>query len=94
MSHPSTWRSETFILNLKELNMYAIEFEADTNNGVVRIPEQFKEFSNTHVKIVMMMPQKPSEFKRTPGSAKGKIKSAPDIDKPLTEDQLKDFYGK
>ena len=35
--------------------MYAIEFEADIRNGVVKIPSEYSRLSNSHAKIVVMV---------------------------------------
>lgn len=35
--------------------MYAIEFEADINNGVIQIPSQYKELNSKHVKIIALL---------------------------------------
>lgn len=35
--------------------MYAVEFEADIRDGVVKIPEQYVRLKNTHARIVVML---------------------------------------
>ncbi|MCL7929570.1 hypothetical protein [Halomonas llamarensis] len=35
--------------------MYAIEFEADIKNGVVKIPPEYSELQNHHAHIVVMV---------------------------------------
>ena len=35
--------------------MYAIEFEADIQNGIVKIPEIYRQLDNAHAKIVVMV---------------------------------------
>ncbi|MFU8838837.1 MAG: hypothetical protein ACNA75_11110 [Thiohalomonadaceae bacterium] len=35
--------------------MYAIEFEADIQDGVVKIPEIYRQLDNSHAKIVLMV---------------------------------------
>lgn len=35
--------------------MYAIEFEADIRDGVVKIPEEFAHLKNSHAKIVVVV---------------------------------------
>ena len=35
--------------------MNAIEFEADIQNGLVRIPDQYRQLDNKHAKIVLMV---------------------------------------
>lgn len=35
--------------------MYAIEFEADIQNGTVKIPEMYRQLDNAHAKIVLMV---------------------------------------
>ncbi|MFI3186263.1 MAG: hypothetical protein QX198_09825 [Methylococcaceae bacterium] len=34
--------------------MYAIEFEADVHNGMIKIPSQYKELNSKHVKIIAL----------------------------------------
>ncbi|MYL24833.1 hypothetical protein [Vreelandella massiliensis] len=46
--------------------MYAIEFEADIKNGVVKIPPEYRELQNHHVHIVVMV--KDSAISPTSGS--------------------------
>ncbi|SFR51263.1 hypothetical protein SAMN05216203_1032 [Marinobacter daqiaonensis] len=35
--------------------MYAIEFEADIQDGVVKIPPEYSRLRNSHAKIVVMV---------------------------------------
>lgn len=35
--------------------MYAIEFEADIQNGVVKLPERYSQLDNSHARIVVMI---------------------------------------
>ncbi len=35
--------------------MYAIEFEADIQNGTVKIPEMYRQLNNAHAKVVLMV---------------------------------------
>jgi hypothetical protein len=35
--------------------MYAIEFEADLKDGVLRIPDAYKSLTNQHVRVVMLL---------------------------------------
>lgn len=35
--------------------MYAIEFEADVQNGMIKIPSQYKELNSKHVKIIALL---------------------------------------
>lgn len=35
--------------------MYAIEFEADIQNGMIKIPSQYKELNSKHVKIIALL---------------------------------------
>lgn len=35
--------------------MYAIEFEADIQNGIVKIPDEYRQLENRHAKIVIMV---------------------------------------
>jgi len=35
--------------------MYAVEFEADIRDGVVKIPEQYARLKNTHARIVVLL---------------------------------------
>ena len=35
--------------------MYAIEFEADIQNGVVKLPSEYASLQNSHAKIVVMV---------------------------------------
>ncbi|XKH01343.1 hypothetical protein LG325_00785 [Marinobacter nauticus] len=38
-----------------EESMYAVEFEADIRDGVVKIPEQYARLKNTHARIVVLL---------------------------------------
>jgi hypothetical protein len=35
--------------------MYAIEFEADVNNGIIEVPIQHKELNSKHVRIIALI---------------------------------------
>lgn len=35
--------------------MYAIEFEADVQDGIIKIPSQFKELNSRHVKVIALL---------------------------------------
>ncbi|ALJ66680.1 MULTISPECIES: hypothetical protein [unclassified Synechocystis] len=35
--------------------MYAIEFEADLQDGVLTIPDHYKSLKNQHVRVVIML---------------------------------------
>jgi hypothetical protein len=35
--------------------MYAIEFEADIKDGVVKIPEEYKTLANRHARVVILL---------------------------------------
>ena len=35
--------------------MYAVEFEADIRDGVVRIPAQYEVVNNTHARVVILV---------------------------------------
>lgn len=35
--------------------MYAVEFEADSKGGSIRIPEQHRELSDRHLRIIAMV---------------------------------------
>ncbi len=35
--------------------MYAIEFEADIQNGIVKLPAEYTALQNSHAKIVIMV---------------------------------------
>ncbi|MEI6336331.1 MAG: hypothetical protein WCS87_17365 [Methylococcaceae bacterium] len=35
--------------------MYAIEFEADVQNGLIKIPSQYKELDSKHLKIIALL---------------------------------------
>ena len=47
--------------------MYAIEFEADIQNGVIKIPSQYKELDSKHVKVIVLLDdsEKPLEIKQS-----------------------------
>lgn len=34
--------------------MYAIEFKADISNGVIEIPQQYRDKMQTHVKVILL----------------------------------------
>lgn len=48
--------------------MYAIQFEADVQNGMIKIPSQYKELDLKHLKIIALLDDsemiKPLEEKR------------------------------
>ena len=35
--------------------MYAIEFEADIRDGIVKIPAKYRELDNSHARIILMV---------------------------------------
>ena len=35
--------------------MYAIEFEADVQNGFIKIPSQYKELESKHLRIIALL---------------------------------------
>ena len=35
--------------------MYAIEFEADIQDGTIKIPQMYRQLENSHAKIVLMV---------------------------------------
>ena len=35
--------------------MYAVEFEADIRNGIVKIPEIYRQLNNAHAKVVVIV---------------------------------------
>ena len=35
--------------------MYAIEFEADVQNGMIKIPSQYMELNSKHLKIIALL---------------------------------------
>jgi hypothetical protein len=35
--------------------MYAIEFEADIQNGMIKIPSQYQELNLKHVKVIALL---------------------------------------
>jgi hypothetical protein len=42
--------------------MYAVEFEANIDNGIVHIPARYKKLQNSHAKIIIMVDEE-SEHK-------------------------------
>ncbi len=42
--------------------MYAIEFETEICDGLVRIPEQYSRLKNGHAKFVVMVEEPSPEF--------------------------------
>lgn len=73
--------------------MFAFEFETDTKDRVIEIPEQFRELANRHVRIIVMVDESQLGKPRMPGSAKGRINVADDFDKPLIWNEVQGFYG-
>ncbi|MBD3315312.1 MAG: hypothetical protein GF344_05960 [Chitinivibrionales bacterium] len=73
--------------------MHAIEFEADARDRIIEIPEQYKEFSNKHLKIVLMIDEPQPGESRKPGSAKERVRISDDFENPLPWEEVKDFYG-
>ena len=41
--------------------MYAIEFEADIENGVVKIPSEYAQLRNIHARVVVMVEEPKTE---------------------------------
>lgn len=35
--------------------MFAIEFEADVHNGIIKIPNQYKELNSKHIKVIALL---------------------------------------
>jgi hypothetical protein len=35
--------------------MYAIEFEADVQDGLIKIPSQYKELYSKHIKVIVLL---------------------------------------
>ncbi|WP_428357402.1 hypothetical protein [Methyloprofundus sp.] len=35
--------------------MYTIEFEADISNGMIKIPEKYKELNSKHIKVIAVI---------------------------------------
>ncbi len=35
--------------------MYAIEFEADVQDGIIKIPSQYKELYSKHIKVIALL---------------------------------------
>jgi len=35
--------------------MYAVEFETDIRDGVVRIPDKYKRLNNVHARVVVLV---------------------------------------
>ncbi len=35
--------------------MYAIEFEADVQNGMIKIPSQYKDLNSKHIKVIALL---------------------------------------
>lgn len=40
------------------MDMQAIEFNAQVQNGIIKIPKRFKNFSNKHVKVIILDEEK------------------------------------
>jgi len=73
--------------------MIAIEFETDSDNGVIRIPSEFDQFRNGHVKVIVMAEGAADNGIRQPGSAKDTFYMAPDFEKPLDDNQVSEIFG-
>ncbi|MEX0606012.1 MAG: hypothetical protein WD623_13970 [Marinobacter sp.] len=41
--------------------MYAVEFEADIRDGVIKIPEQYAQLKNAHARIVVLLENENSD---------------------------------
>jgi len=37
--------------------VYAIEFEADIKDGVLLIPERYRQLKNSHARVLIMVPE-------------------------------------
>ena len=37
--------------------MYAIEFEADVHNGIIKLPQKYRDITKKHVKIIAFVEQ-------------------------------------
>lgn len=68
--------------------MYAVEFEADLQGNVLRIPDRFKEIANKHVRVAVMTDDTQMGSARKPGTAKGQVRSMPGFEDPLSVEEF------
>ncbi|KXS54491.1 MAG: hypothetical protein AWU57_1115 [Marinobacter sp. T13-3] len=62
--------------------MYAIEFEADIRDGVLKIPEQYARLKNAHARIVVLLEgnNSDSELRALSNHAAGNVEEWKDPD--------------
>lgn len=41
--------------------MYAIEFETDIQDGVVKIPDEYQQLKNKHARVVILIADNPED---------------------------------
>jgi hypothetical protein len=47
--------------NFAEAAMYTIEFEADIQNGIVKIPDDYRTLKDQHVRVVILIDEDKDE---------------------------------
>ena len=55
-----------------KIHMYAIEFEADVPDGMIKIPSQYKELYSSHIKVIVLLvdPKAIMPLEKTQGEEK------------------------
>lgn len=51
-------------MGIKLKKMKAIEFEADAKEGIITIPKMYDDFSNGHLKVILLQDEKEIAFRR------------------------------
>lgn len=68
--------------------MLAIEFQTVIHNGTIALPENYANWQDQIVRVILLATDKPTTkalTKRQAGSAKGIIKLADNFDAPLND---------
>ncbi|MCK4765887.1 MAG: hypothetical protein KAW12_27045 [Candidatus Aminicenantes bacterium] len=73
--------------------MQAVEFETVVNGKTILIPEKCPDLESQNVKVIILIDSKTGKLKRRkPGTAKGKIFLADDVEAPLNKKIIEQFY--
>jgi hypothetical protein len=75
--------------------MYAVEFEAQIQNGVVNIPKEYSDIYQRKAKVLVLVDdveKRNHKNKVIFGILASKFDIPDDFDKPLPEDVGNDFY--
>ncbi len=75
--------------------MYAVEFEAQIQNGVVNIPKEYSDIYQSKAKVLVLIDEvekRTSKNKVILGTLAGAFDVPEDFDKSLSENVYDEFY--